>query len=236
MLQSSPSTNRSCWYIRCFRSIVIALQRLRRFSLTMISPNPSALRYTKRRNCARSFTLGNIRVRVNSRQAGHASNCTIETLTKRRRKSVDFDFGGGLKKEVKQHWRRVFGHNTLISREDIRYQWAIESTNKEFLLIIHDDVFFKSDALSLMLRNAQSSPNCAIIGPLGQCWRCGHDEPAHLSRSSMGFVHRHFGHARPFGAQSFPIDLQLIAGLTNGVACCGSHRPGRWRKMLFISD
>ncbi len=54
--------------------------------------------------------------------------------------------------------------------EDVRYQWAINSTDKKYLLIIHDDIEFYADIASLYLKNIDDQT--AIVGDLGQCWRC----------------------------------------------------------------
>lgn len=55
-------------------------------------------------------------------------------------------------------------------QEDIRYQWAINSTDKHYLFIIHDDIEFYDDIVGFYLDNI--TDNCAVIGELGQCWRC----------------------------------------------------------------
>ncbi|NVK00868.1 MAG: hypothetical protein HWE12_04925 [Oceanospirillaceae bacterium] len=60
--------------------------------------------------------------------------------------------------------------------EDIRYQWAISSTDKKYIFIIHDDMFFHGDVLGLYMRyiqdNSTTSNEFGIVGDLGQCWRC----------------------------------------------------------------
>lgn len=60
-------------------------------------------------------------------------------------------------------------------RENIRYQWAIDNTDKNYLFIIHDDVFFKGDVLGVYIKYMRSLQGLvSIIGDLGQCWRCGY--------------------------------------------------------------
>jgi len=54
--------------------------------------------------------------------------------------------------------------------DDIRYQWAINSTDKKFLFLIHDDIEFYDDIIELYLSFMKDI--CAIAGDLGQCWRC----------------------------------------------------------------
>ncbi|MFN3937897.1 MAG: hypothetical protein ACK4KW_09985 [Gemmobacter sp.] len=59
--------------------------------------------------------------------------------------------------------------------EDIRYGRAIARTGAPFLLILHDDVEIRGDVVSHLLARMQEDPGLVIAGPLGQCWRCGHE-------------------------------------------------------------
>ena len=59
-------------------------------------------------------------------------------------------------------------------RSNIRYQWAIDNTDKKFLFILHDDVVFYDDVIDLYLKHIQSMKNPGAVGDLGQCWRCGY--------------------------------------------------------------
>ncbi len=63
------------------------------------------------------------------------------------------------------------GH-AYVKREDIRYQWAIDNTDKDYLYVLHDDVTFYDDIISLYLKNIQGLANPVAVGDLGQCWRC----------------------------------------------------------------
>ncbi|QWD25383.1 hypothetical protein G6686_01675 [Polynucleobacter paneuropaeus] len=69
-------------------------------------------------------------------------------------------------------WNFYKNRSIYVAQEDIRYQWAIANTNKEYLFVMHDDIEFKGDILSLYLRAISSDVNVAIVGDLGQCWRC----------------------------------------------------------------
>ena len=60
----------------------------------------------------------------------------------------------------------------LHSKNDIRYQWAIESTDKKYLFIVHDDIKFLDNILKLYFETIQKNENCAVVGDLGQCWIC----------------------------------------------------------------
>lgn len=55
---------------------------------------------------------------------------------------------------------------------DIRYQWAINETDKEFLFIIHDDIKFFDNIVALYLTYMSQNPNLAIVGDLGGSQRC----------------------------------------------------------------
>lgn len=54
-------------------------------------------------------------------------------------------------------------------RQAIRYQRAWEKTDKEFLLILHNDVYFTGDLVGQYLQNIGDH---AGIGKVGQCWNC----------------------------------------------------------------
>lgn len=60
----------------------------------------------------------------------------------------------------------------FYDRENIRYQWALEQSDKKYLFIIHDDVEFRKDVLRRYLAFAEGLTMPAIVGDLGQCWVC----------------------------------------------------------------
>jgi hypothetical protein len=66
------------------------------------------------------------------------------------------------------------GRALFYNRKDIRYQWAIDSTDKEYVFIIHDDIEFRSDVVGKYWETANQLTDPAIVGDLGQCWRCGY--------------------------------------------------------------
>lgn len=69
-------------------------------------------------------------------------------------------------------WWRFFNPKLLHQREDVRYQFALDHTDKKYLFIIHDDVKFVKNIVELYLNTIQKNSNLAIVGDLGQCWRC----------------------------------------------------------------
>jgi len=54
-------------------------------------------------------------------------------------------------------------------RKSLRYQYAIENTDKKYLLIIHNDIIFNTDIIKPFLDNIQDAFG---IGQIGQCWNC----------------------------------------------------------------
>jgi hypothetical protein len=69
-------------------------------------------------------------------------------------------------------WNFYKNRSIYVTQEDIRYQWAILNTKKKYLFVMHDDIEFKDDIISLYLRSMNQNCNVAIVGDLGQCWRC----------------------------------------------------------------
>jgi len=61
-----------------------------------------------------------------------------------------------------------YGHN----RFDIRYQYALEHTDKKYLLIMHDDVRFVKNIVQVYLDTLSQNQDLTIVGQIGQCWRC----------------------------------------------------------------
>lgn len=61
------------------------------------------------------------------------------------------------------------------SRYKIRYQYAIEKSQKNFLFITHNDVLYTGDIIKDMLSKIDGF---AGIGQIGQCWNC----PAHFAQ------------------------------------------------------
>jgi len=64
----------------------------------------------------------------------------------------------------------------FIPENDIRYQWAINTTDKSKLLILHDDVKINSDVVALYLECFNSNSKLIISGQLGQCNICRHSQ------------------------------------------------------------
>lgn len=69
-------------------------------------------------------------------------------------------------------WNFYKNGSIYVEKEDIRYQWAITNTDKRYLLVIHDDIEFRNDVASVYLESIVAHKSAAIVGDLGQCWRC----------------------------------------------------------------
>lgn len=80
-----------------------------------------------------------------------------------------------------------FYNSTTHNKDDVRYQYAIDNTDKQFLFIIHDDVEFRNDIVDLYLKTITAKPQTAIVGDLGQCWRCHHSDECNPKRIMEGY-------------------------------------------------
>jgi hypothetical protein len=64
-------------------------------------------------------------------------------------------------------------------RHSIRYQYAWEKTDKDYLLVLHNDVYFTGDLVGQYLDGIKDH---TAIGKIGQCWNC----PAHTAKLCDG--------------------------------------------------
>lgn len=82
------------------------------------------------------------------------------------------------KKKNVQDKLKLIGHlflnrlKIVSTSDDIRYQWAINSTDKKYIFLIHDDIKFFDDVLKLYIENMEKDNNIAIVGDLGGSRRC----------------------------------------------------------------
>jgi hypothetical protein len=60
----------------------------------------------------------------------------------------------------------------FVDRRDIRYQWALDTSDKDFVFVAHDDMDFRGDVIGRYLPVAAAMDRPGIVGDLGQCWRC----------------------------------------------------------------
>lgn len=91
-----------------------------------------------------------------------------------------------LRRRLSQWWKQRKNSDFFeAQREDIRYQWAIDSTDKDFLYLMHDDMVYYGDTLDVYLNAIQALSKPAVVGDLGQCWWCNYKEhgctPARIS-------------------------------------------------------
>ena len=56
-------------------------------------------------------------------------------------------------------------------RKSIMYQYALETTNKKYMCVMHNDMLFYGDLIGEMLTRYEKTPDTlAGIGSIGQCW------------------------------------------------------------------
>ena len=78
-----------------------------------------------------------------------------------------------LRRRLRHWWRSVTDSRYgSVPRHDIRYQWAIDGTDKDFVYVIHDDICFRADVLGTYLEAMVTLRRPSVVGELGQCWRC----------------------------------------------------------------
>ena len=56
-------------------------------------------------------------------------------------------------------------------RRSIRYQYALEETDKRYLFVTHNDVLYTADLVGRLLDVIGAGPH-AGAGSIGQCWNC----------------------------------------------------------------
>ncbi len=110
-----------------------------------------------------------ISVRVNTLRTGYArqvytqrSPATLRDRPLRRIRA----------RQITERLKRFLGAPPT-PEDDVRYQWAINTTDKACLFVMHDDIRFSGDILDLYLRTQSETARLAIVGDLGQCWSCG---------------------------------------------------------------
>lgn len=68
-------------------------------------------------------------------------------------------------------------------RQSIRYQYAFEHTDKDFLFVMHNDVLVKKDIIGALLENIDGA---FAAGQLGQCWNCPAANAALVREAGLG--------------------------------------------------
>ncbi|MBQ8465856.1 MAG: hypothetical protein IJ545_07605 [Alphaproteobacteria bacterium] len=71
-----------------------------------------------------------------------------------------------------KHRSRFINRKNSHDKYDIRYQYALEHTDKKYLFVIHDDVQFYQNVPEVYLKTFAENPDLTIVGDFGQCWRC----------------------------------------------------------------
>lgn len=71
-------------------------------------------------------------------------------------------------------WNFYKNKSLFVDKQDIRYQWAIDNTKKDFLFLMHDDIKFQKNIVLEYYTSITKLVKPAIVGDLGQCWRCAY--------------------------------------------------------------
>ena len=104
-----------------------------------------------------------IKTRINKKKSGYTVTLLTKEMWKRKK------FFEKLKLLGHIPIKRLSYHSTS---DDVRYQWAINNTDKKYIFLIHDDIKFFDDTLKLYLETMKSNRNLAIVGDLGGCEFC----------------------------------------------------------------
>lgn len=108
------------------------------------------------------FKPWNLNVRVNTRNVG-IKEVYVPGYRTEYMRTIKF---------LLSNWKRFYSTAYPHNRDDIRYQYALDHTDKDYLLLMHDDVRYVKDVVSLYLAAMEKDPQMIIAGELGQCWRC----------------------------------------------------------------
>lgn len=80
------------------------------------------------------------------------------------------------RKLLRMTWNFYKNKTLFVAKDDIRYQWALNNTNKSYLFVMHDDITFKSNVIKKYIDVILGLSNPGIVGELGQCWRCAYEK------------------------------------------------------------
>ena len=75
--------------------------------------------------------------------------------------------------------------HVLLTRQDVRYQFAFDNAETKYLYVIHDDIIFHEDTLGLYLKEAEEN-QLDVVGDMGQCWRCCYNKVCTPEKISQG--------------------------------------------------
>ncbi len=103
-----------------------------------------------------------IKIRVNEKKSGYTHTCmTWEAFKKKK-------FLNKIQLLMHVFIKRIKFYR---SSDDIRYQWGINSTDKKYVLLIHDDIKFNGDIVKLYLETFEKK-SYVIVGDLGGLRLC----------------------------------------------------------------
>lgn len=88
--------------------------------------------------------------------------------------------------KIKVFLKRILRRNEVSAREDVRYQYAIDHAQTDYVYVIHDDMQFHDDVLGLYLKTAYEGGGYDLVGDLGQCWRCYYENKCNPQKIANG--------------------------------------------------
>jgi GT2 family glycosyltransferase len=104
-----------------------------------------------------------VKVRENTKRSGYSTTIMTKALLKKK------PFIPQLQTLLLLPLKHLSFHKT---EDDIRYQWAINQTDKKYLLIIHDDIVFYDNVIEKYLDCFLKDKKLIIVGDLGGSKRC----------------------------------------------------------------
>lgn len=109
--------------------------------------------------------LSPLKIKIRENDAPSGYNITLMTKEAMRKKTILEKIRLIMYIPIK----RLEFHN---SDNDIRYQWAINQTDKEYIFLIHDDIKFFNNIAQVYFDILEENSNLAIVGDMGYCSVC----------------------------------------------------------------
>lgn len=104
-----------------------------------------------------------LKIRENTKKSGYTTTLLTKEMWKKKKIKNKLQLIGYIP------LKRLSFHSTS---DNVRYQWAINNTDKKYIFLIHDDIKFFDNVLKLYLEKMQENKNLAIVGDLGGCEFC----------------------------------------------------------------
>lgn len=111
-------------------------------------------------------------------------------------------------------WLGSRAYGLEVVRHSIRYQYALEMTDRPYILLTHNDMRFTSDVIGPMVKLATTGGR-AGVGEIGACWKCPAlearlctDHGYHkVALTAAEWVEVYRSHPSPYRGSDAPRDL-----------------------------